>query len=282
MAEIDSILDNQEVTAQTLNDIAVDLGHTSFNGFGENKFGAYELNGITGALVSAGILSSDNKCRPYISDNKVHISTGTIVFANGSKKKITEEIELDLIASTYIYALNNTAHNKCEIVVSEVVPIDGDFVSLAEISANRTLNDRRMIAKAKVELPTEGNSFRFKEEYFYGENINTLKEKTITIPIKGVSKIFISAMNASLTVFDINSQSFSGVYKRYNGWYQYINDDFCYLDHRTSGSSNQTTISLSIESLTEEKVVLKHIIDTNGYYDPSLIVDFYVFGGVER
>ena len=281
MAETDSILDNQEVTAQILNDIAIDLGHTSFNGFGENKFGADELNGITGDLVSPGILSSDNKCEPYISDEKVYINTGTIVFANGSKKKITEIMELDLITNSYIYALNDTAHNVCKIVVSETAPTEDDFVNLCEIAADGTLTDKRVIAKAKVELPTEGNSFSFTENYLKGTNINSVKEKTITIPIKGVSKIIIIAMGVAVGELDIKSQSFSGIYLKDTKFASYNSASSCPI-YCKEGSPNQT-ISIVIDSVSENFIVLKHYFVTNlsTVYE-NLTVNFYVFGGVEK
>ena len=118
----DSILYNQEVTTETLNDIAIDLGATSFNGFTTNKFGADELNGITQALATKGILLSGNQCKPVVSSGKVYIQTGTIVFDNGAKKVITEPVEAALENDTYIYALNNVALGVCEIVVSSAQP----------------------------------------------------------------------------------------------------------------------------------------------------------------
>lgn len=290
MAEIDSILDNQVVTAQILNDIAKDLGLTSFNGFGEDdKFGADELNGITSALVSKGILSSDNQCAPYISEDedKAWINTGTIVFGNGAKKKITEPVELDLIANTYIYALNDTTNNVCKIIVSETAPTDDvDFVNLAEISSDKTLIDKRTIAKATVAFPAEGNSFSFTESYAYKADINTLHGKTITIPIKGVSKIFVVAKGASFGVLNLkaNSPSFSGVYIGYDSdsiKTQEGANSLC-LDYRHTGTPYYA-ISLSIESITEESVVLKYNVTTDlTYVYDDLTVKFYVFGGIEK
>ena len=285
MAETDTILDNQEVTAQTLNDIAIDLGYTSFNGFGENKFGADELNGITSALVSSGILSSDNKCEPYISDGKVYINTGIIVFANGSKKKITEPVELDLVAGTYIYALNDITHNKCRIVVSDVAPDDGDFVNLCEISSAEVLVDKRVVAKAKVELPTEGNSYSFTEN-INSTNIAEYNAKTFNIPIDGSSKIFIDekfstgGLGASY-VYDIESQSFDGVYYRNGDYanYQQISGKMCLMLY---GGSTYVYIYLEVEEQTESTITFKYTVDMNAWpwSGVSLNVNFYIYGGI--
>ena len=59
---------NRQVSAADVNDLAKDLGNTSFNGFGTEKFGADELNGITKSLVGKGVLTSDNMCRPVVSE----------------------------------------------------------------------------------------------------------------------------------------------------------------------------------------------------------------------
>ena len=150
----DSILYNQEVTAEILNDIAIDLGNTSFNGFGEEKFGADALNDITKSLVTKGILMSDSRCQPIASDGYINIQPGTIVFENGAKKKITEVISVPCDSGTYIYAQNDVTGGRCEIKVSASAPATGDFVMLAEISADGTILDVREFSNAKVEVPT--------------------------------------------------------------------------------------------------------------------------------
>ena len=150
----DSIMDNQEITTEILNDIAIDLGATSFNGFGEEKFGADELNSITSALVHGGILNSGNKCIPSISSGNVIISDGIIVFASGVKKKITEAVSVPLEAKTYIYALNDTVTNTCSIIVSATEPTSGDYIMVAEVDSNKVLTDKRRMATSKVVFAT--------------------------------------------------------------------------------------------------------------------------------
>lgn len=285
MAEIDTILDNQEVNAQTLNDIAIDLGHTSFNGFGENKFGADELNGITSALVSSGILSSDNKCKPYISGGKVYISTGTIVFANGAKKKITETVELDMITNSYIYALNDTAHNICKILVSETAPADDDFVTLCEISADGTLIDKRVVAKAKVELPAEGSSYGFTEIINRG-NVVSFDNKTITIPIMGAKKIFIRSGIISFFEYNVVQKLFCGISQnRYSGKAVLYQDTAKVLIKDDGSSTTRINIYLEVQEQNEEFVTFKYSLSrysNNETRMDELPVFYYVFGGVER
>lgn len=165
---MDGIYYNQEVTAEMLNGIAQDLGHTSFNGYGTDKFGADELNKITGELVSAGVLLIGNKCRVINSDG-IYVQDGTIVFSNGAKKTITEALPVDADNDTVIYALNDTAAGICTIEVAEAYPTatDADYVPLASVGSDGVITDDRVIARAKMEL-TAGNSetmYTFSGEY---------------------------------------------------------------------------------------------------------------------
>lgn len=295
MAETDSILDNQEVTAQILNDIAIDLGHTSFNGFGEEKFGADELNGITSALVSSGILSSGSKCEPYILGDKVYIRTGIIVFSSGAKKKITETVELDLIPNSYIYALNDTAHNICKLLVSETAPTEDDFVNLCEIAADGTLTDKRVIAKAKIELTADGNSY-FHKETITSENYLEWKNKTLTLPIDRVSKIFIymEKCNAggptSVFQYDVVSQKFTGLCKsnfsdkgKQEIYELFVDASEVILAYNPSIGKEGLRLYIQVLEQTDEKVTFS--FDCNNYWaygTRTFDITFYVFGGVER
>lgn len=149
MAEI---LDNHEISTETLNNIAIDLGATSFNGFTTNKFGADALNDITKALVGRGVTQGGNKCKPYLFENDLYISTGTIIFANGAKIRVTEPLKITKQVNTYAYALNDTTLNTAQITVSETEPTTGDFVKLAYIDENGALSDKRQWAISNVLL----------------------------------------------------------------------------------------------------------------------------------
>lgn len=189
MAEVaTTILDEQEVTAAVLNDIAIDLGATSFNYFGTEKFGARELNEITKALVNPGILLTDNSCKPSFADGILTIATGTIIFDSGAKIKIKSPVQLSVSNGTYIYALNNTTLNEGEIIVSSLAP-SGDSVMIAQISQTGELIDERKMAKAKVQLPTEADSYSFVDTVNVTSGVPD--HDTVKIPITGVSKIYI-------------------------------------------------------------------------------------------
>lgn len=283
----DSILDNQEVTAEILNDIAIDLGHTSFNGFGEDKFGADTLNAITGNLVGAGILSSYNKCKPTIQSDKVYIDTGIIVFNNGAKKKITENgIYVDLINSSYIYALNNTVTNTCSIIVSQTEPVDGDFVNIARIGEDGTLIDRRKIAKAKVELPTEGNSY-YKSKLITSENELYHGARLFTLSTEGISKIFIVCGSRGRWIYDVNTSSASGVYN-YNGEYKYGDNSNGMYIYWLAGTP-RAIITLTANNKNDNSITFSLGVNgTSGGLMSAIDflknnpIEFYAFGGVEQ
>lgn len=147
----DGIYYNQEVTAEMLNGIAHDLGHTSFSGFGTDKFGADALNGITKDLVTAGVLLTGNQCKVVRSeDGKIILQDGIIVFANGAKKVISEPLTIEADNGTVIYAYNNVAAGTCTIEVAESFPGDGDYVKLASVGADGVLTEERAFAIVKA------------------------------------------------------------------------------------------------------------------------------------
>ena len=151
----DGIYYNQEVTAEMLNGIAHDLGHTSFSGFGTDKFGADALNGITKDLVTAGVLLTGNQCKVARSeDGKIILQDGIIVFANGAKKVISEPLTIEADNGTVIYAYNNVAAGTCTIEVAESFPGDGDYVKLASVGADGKITNSVSISTAKMNLFT--------------------------------------------------------------------------------------------------------------------------------
>lgn len=152
----------QEVTMEMINDIAKDLGNTSFNGFTTNKFGAGELNNITKSLVTKGVLTSGNACVPIVTNNKLYIQSGTIVFDNGAKKVLATSEEVEYLNNSVVYALNNVSAGTCSLVVANSFPETGDYVKLATVDGGGNVTDVREIATSKMAL--------------YGGNNEVIKE----------------------------------------------------------------------------------------------------------
>lgn len=150
----DTFLYNEEVTAEDLNNIAIDLGKADFSFFeNDNPTAVSELNKITGDLVSAGVLLTDNRCRVNMVGDKITVDTGIIVFANGAKKRITETQTLMPLAdvTSYVYALNDVLNNRITLNVAEAYPTEGDFVKLATLTKDLKVSIPENRALLKVD-----------------------------------------------------------------------------------------------------------------------------------
>lgn len=180
----DTFLYNEEVTAEDLNNISIDLGKADFSFFeNDNPTAVSELNNITGDLVSAGVLLTDNRCRVDVVGDKITVDTGIIVFANGAKKRITETQTLTPLADvkSYVYALNDVLNNRITLNVAEAYPTEGDFVALGTVTNGLVESTICSISTAKVKLNTS-NEFQVINEdiYFNCEGINFVKYASIS------------------------------------------------------------------------------------------------------
>lgn len=150
---------NEEVTAEVLNNIGVDLGQTEFSYFQDNMpYAVHQLNQITSDLVSSGVLRTGANgalgCEVIAPGGAAFVQAGVIVFASGAKIRITIPVGIDIVPGTYIYALNDTTTGKASLQVSESVPA-GDYVLLAEVDADGVLVDRRNSCVAKVTMTAD-------------------------------------------------------------------------------------------------------------------------------
>lgn len=150
----DGIFYNQSVTSADLNDIAIDLGHSSFNGFGTEKFGAAELNKITRDLVGKGYLKVGNMCKPSVSSSgALTVQDGIVVFSDGAKRVFKSPVTFSSdCRGKVIYFKNETANGRALIYYHTSYPADGDYVPLCEVQADGTVIDKRVLAVAKVQL----------------------------------------------------------------------------------------------------------------------------------
>lgn len=148
---------NETVTAEQLNQIAVDLGLTSYNKFPENppQSAVSALNQITSDLINPGVLNINNRLAVSQDDNNLYVATGVAVFADGAKIRITSSETVSKSVYTegvyYLYLYNNTTENKAQLVFSATAPT-GDYVMLAEYDAG-TITDKRKVCSAKIALP---------------------------------------------------------------------------------------------------------------------------------
>ena len=150
-------IDNQTVSAASLNQIAIDLGHPTFSNFADDTtYNVDKLNEITADIVSAGIASGvKNRCRCALSNGNIVIDTGLIFFNSGAKMKLDSTVSLPYeISDTqrYVYAHNDTSLNIIHIISDEAAPSDDlDTVMLCTV-VNGIVSDARVFAKAKIAL----------------------------------------------------------------------------------------------------------------------------------
>ena len=146
------------VTAEDLNNIAVDLGYADYSHFPEDppQSAVSALNQITQDLTSKGILQIGNCCKVSMSDGVITVADGVCVFENGAKKRLTEPVALEFIEGSvnYVYMLNNITENRIQVVTSINNPTESedtiDYVMLAKISSGGTVTDRRYWSISKV------------------------------------------------------------------------------------------------------------------------------------
>ena len=171
---MDSILDNQKVTADILNSISVDLGGDDLKFSATEKFGADKLNSITGDLTGPGILFSGSCCNVTVSEGKIYVQDGIIVFDSGAKKTISSSVEVGNISATkqYIYAYNNTSANIIQLIAAEEAPSVGDYVMLAEVTGT-TIIDRRTVSFSKV-----GKGSAVIEKHTFSGNVTPMDDYT--------------------------------------------------------------------------------------------------------
>ena len=188
---------NQSVTANDLNEIATDLGATSFNGFGTEKFGASELNNITKDLVGKGYLNVKNKCKPTVSadGSKIIVQSGIVVFENGAKKVIENTLEISFGVGRKYYFLNEISNGLCSLWWSTVgYPSEGDYVPLCEVTSDGTLIDKRVFSVAKVNLGAVERNKTADMEITLNINNNKSPCGSITLDFTGYNGILMRAM----------------------------------------------------------------------------------------
>ena len=145
--------DNQVITLEELNNTAIDLGATDFSAFDTETFGVDKLNEITSSIVGKGVLTTYDKCKTVITNGKLYIRKGVIVFESGAKIRITEPVEVNATVGDYIYAYNDTGVGKAFISTSSELPEQGDYVVLAKMSDDgASVADLREMSVAKIAI----------------------------------------------------------------------------------------------------------------------------------
>lgn len=233
-----------EVSAETLNQIAVDLGCVEFaegdNAFVEGtEYTIDALNRITSSLVTAGILLIGERCAVSwdSTNNKILIKDGVCVFSSGAKLRIEsgKVLTLDLVegGTNYVYALHNPNTNTISIVASLTeADAASDYVPLAQIDENRNVTDRRQYAKTNCIIKSDAC-------------IETVVVEKFHFCGAGLEKIIPCNSGANIVCM---------MYEVYDSWYGYP-DNTTYIRHGVkitddNGEPLQNGVTISLYYLT--------------------------------
>ncbi|MBQ8587976.1 MAG: hypothetical protein IJ454_01145, partial [Clostridia bacterium] len=182
------------VTAEDLNNIAIDLGLPEYSRFPEEppQSAVAALNGITQDLTSKGVLQIGSCMNVTIADGVISVADGVCVMESGAKKRLTEAVSFPYIegGTNYVYLFNNVSGNQIQLICSLEAPTDGtDYVMLAEVKSS-SVTDKRYWSISKVGngvniMQEHTETFIFKARY-YNSNTDTstiqYTEKIIDIP----------------------------------------------------------------------------------------------------
>lgn len=185
--------DNQILTADDLNNIAIDLGATTFSNFKDSKsYAITEINNITKDLVTKGILRTASDCKCTISeDNAVTVGSGVAVFSDGCKFRLEDPLTVQLSNAdlTYIFFEHNNELDSVSLVADTKMS-EKDCVLLATVE-NGIITDKRSYAVAKVNLNAEGTSYMVSLKAKGGQLYNP-ETFSVKLPITDNSKVFCS------------------------------------------------------------------------------------------
>ena len=193
---------NQSVTADDLNEIAIDLGLSSFSGFGTEKFGAEELNNITKDLVGKGYLNAGNKCKPLVStDGKLTVLDGIAVFSDGAKLVLKNSKTYSFDArGKAIYFKHDISNGRVTLNYRSAFPSGDDYVPLCEVLSDGTVIDKRTLAVAKVSInAAEKNKTEKAEGSFMGKHYEWTFAGTLELAYSGYNVVYVENANSGYT-----------------------------------------------------------------------------------
>ena len=190
----------QSVTAEDLNNTAVDLGVGEFSVFTDSTpYAVEQLNSITQALVGEGISTQLNKFSISINDGKVTIGTGIAFFASGRKYKLTTPVELTLIAGE-VFISENVITGNMTLSIGELP--SSNYIHLYTLNEDGSYQDKRAYAQAKVPY----NAVPFSKNTYIEKNYSistTSSYKNADTISEGIECCYVSVASSNSSVFSM-------------------------------------------------------------------------------
>lgn len=151
-----SFADNAEYGAEDLNSLVASLVSAGVaDPFTDGEsYNASKLNDSVSLLYTEGVVPENINTLKVtkVSDGVISIAPGLAFFADGSTLRVTEAevLSYTLNEENYVYLKQDLTEQNRNYPACTTEPPTGDFVLLAEISADGTITDKRMYAKGKV------------------------------------------------------------------------------------------------------------------------------------
>jgi len=224
MAITYSFVDNAVYGTEDINDITRSLTGAGIAPFvSKDSYNVSDLNAMTSALVEAGASLDGCKCSAEnvgTAEMTVTVAQGIVFFESGVRLTVDEDgYALTVTPNTagYVYAHYSPSLQKADIVFSPELPMDGEYVVLAEIATDGAITDKRTFARSKV--ATLGKNIilnreftKLEEPVLYEEEISQshsakVYNRYIVSKVSGVDmskfNYAIVSMNSSYTDTDL-------------------------------------------------------------------------------
>ena len=174
-----SFLDNEAYTAQDVNDI---FARITFGGvlFADTGYTLGDLNTAAAGVTTEGITRDPDSCRVVKENDRYKISKGACIMNDGSAIIFDangQEIDVVEGQHNYVYLMRNSVENTIDVIVS-THPGEAESIPLAEIDEKGRVRDRRVYARAKVDVGSQGFLRNFTVNF---TQCTSAKSETVTV-----------------------------------------------------------------------------------------------------
>lgn len=174
-----SFLDNEEYTAQDVNDIFARITSGGVL-FADTGYTMGDLNAAAGSVATEGVTRDPDSCRVVKENDRYKISKGACIMNDGSAIIFDANgQEIDVVEGqlNYVYLMRNSVGNTIDVIVS-TYPGEAESIPLAEIDKKGIIHDRRVYARAKVDICSQGYLRNFTVNF---TQCTSSKSETVTV-----------------------------------------------------------------------------------------------------
>lgn len=164
-----SFMDNEIYSAQDVNE-RIACMFTAGVSLADSENILADLNGMTRDIATSGVLP--DSCKVEKTDSGYRITKGSAIMPDGSGIAFDSdgyEFTSESGVYNYVYLKRNEPYNRIDIVVSSQPP-EEECVSLAVITENGVVHDRRKYAQSKLSSTQEGTLRKITKEFLHTDS----------------------------------------------------------------------------------------------------------------